>query len=277
MPLPGSAFVRVNLGGHSEGSIGIQGAEISEAALQAVANLAAIAFERARSRSLLGEAEAARQNEELKSTLLDAIAHEFKTPLTSIEAAVTSLLPDAADGAPAKELLTVIDEESDRMDFLITEAIEMARIEAGAIRARKQAVILSELVASALKKLRSVLADRRVSVSIPDDLPRCCADRDLMEMVIGQLLGNAAKYSEPLAPISLTAAADGGGVVVSVEDRGPGIPEEQQSRLFEKFYRAPQIRGHIPGTGMGLAIARQIVEAHGGKIWVASEPGRGSR
>jgi two-component system sensor histidine kinase KdpD len=267
----------INLGGHTEGSIAVQGAGVSEAALQAVANLAAIAFERARNRQLLGQAEAARQNQELKSSLLDAIAHEFKTPLTSIKAAVTALLPDPPADAPVKELLTIIDEESDRMDFLVTEAIEMARIEAGAIRARREAIALPGLVTSALRKLRSVLADRQVTVALPDDLPRCCADPDLIEMVVSQLLGNAAKYSEPLGPIRLSAEADGSSVIVSVADQGPGIPEDQQSQLFEKFYRAPGVRDHIPGTGMGLAIMRQVVEAHAGKIWVTSEPGQGSR
>ena len=100
---------------------------------------------------------------------------------------------------------------------------------------------------------------------------------DLIEIVITQLLGNAAKYSESHAPIGLSAEADGSCIVVSVTDRGPGIPEDQQDRIFEKFYRAPGLREHIPGTGMGLAIVRQIVEAHAGKIWVTSQPGRGSR
>lgn len=273
----GISVTPINLGGHTEGSIGIQGAGISEAALQAVANLAAIAFERSRSRILLGQAEAARQNQELKSALLDAIAHEFKTPLTSIKAAVTALLPDPPADAPVNELLTIIDEECDRMNFLVTEAIEMARIEAGAIRARREALALPVLVTSALKKLRSVLADRQVIVGMPDTLPRCSADPDLLEMVMSQLLINAAKYSEPLAPIRLSAEVDGTSIVVCVADQGPGIPEDQQSQLFEKFYRAPGVREHIPGTGMGLAIVRQIVEAHDGKIWLTSRPGEGSR
>ena len=273
----GVTIVPINLGGHSEGSIGVQGASISETGLHSVANLAAIAFERTRSRQLLGQAEAARQNEELKSTLLDAIAHEFKTPLTSIKAAVSALLFDSPADANVKELLTIIDEESDRMNFLVSEAIEMARIEAGEIQVRREPHALPDLVAGSLKKLRSVLADRQVAVAIPDDLPQCCADRGLIEIVITQLLGNAAKYSEPLAPIRLSAEADGSCIVVSVADQGPGIPEEQRDRIFEKFYRAPGLREHIPGTGMGLAIARQIVEAHGGKIWVDSQPGKGSQ
>jgi two-component system sensor histidine kinase KdpD len=276
-PAAGMTIIPIRLGGPPEGSLGIQGASISETALHAVANLAAIAFERARNRELIGQAEAARQNEELKSALLDAIAHEFKTPLTSIKAAVTALLSDSPADANVKELLTIADEESDRMNFLISEAIEMARIEAGEIQVRRQPHALPDLVAGSLKKLRSVLADRQVAVAIPDDLPQCCADPDLIEMVITQLLGNAAKYSALSAPVRLVAKADGRYVVVRVADQGPGIPEEQQGRVFAKFYRAPEIKDHIPGTGMGLAIARQIVEAHGGKIWVDSEPGKGSQ
>jgi two-component system sensor histidine kinase KdpD len=132
-------------------------------------------------------------------------------------------------------------------------------------------------VTTSLKKLRSVLADRRIETAIPEDLPRCYADFDLVEMVLAHLLGNAAKYSTRAAPIRLAASAEGGFVEISVSDQGPGIPADEQSRVFEKFYRAPEIRDHIPGTGMGLAIVRRIVEAHGGKISVTSEPGKGSR
>jgi two-component system, OmpR family, sensor histidine kinase KdpD len=273
----GVTLIPVSLGGRTEGSVGIQGASISETALYAVANLAAIAFERARSRALLGQAEAARQNQELKSALLDAIAHEFKTPLTSIKAAVTALLSYAPADANSKELLTVMDEESDRLNYLVTEAIGMARIEAGEIRVRREAHLLADLVAASLKKLRPVMSERRVAVAIPANLPPCCADPDLIEMVVTQLLGNAAKYSDPDAPIQLAAQANGDHVVVSVVDQGPGIPKKDLERVFEKFYRSPEISEHIPGTGMGLAIARQIVEAHRGKIWVESAPGRGSK
>jgi two-component system sensor histidine kinase KdpD len=239
--------------------------------------LAAIAFERSRNRELLGRAEAARQSEELKSTLLDAIAHEFKTPLTSIKAAVTAMLPGAPADPSVRELLTIIDEESDRMDYLVSEAIEMARVEAGEIQLRREAHSIADLVTTSLKKLRSVLADRRIETDIPERLPPCYADFDLVEMVLAHLLGNAAKYSTRGAPIRLSAEADGDFIEVSVSDQGPGIPAEERSRVFEKFYRAPEVRGQIPGSGMGLAIVRRIVEAHGGKIGVMSEPGQGSR
>ena len=227
------------MGGHSEGSIGVQGASISETGLHSVANLAAIAFERTRSRQLLGQAEAARQNEELKSTLLDAIAHEFKTPLTSIKAAVSALLSDSPADANVKELLTIIDEESDRMNFLVSEAIEMARIEAGEIQVRREPHALPDLVAGSLKKLRSVLADRQVAVAIPDDLPQCCADRGLIEMVITQLLGNAAKYSEPLAPIRLSAEADGSSYRRQRRGSGPGHSRKPAG---------PGLREVLPGS-----------------------------
>ena len=269
--------VPVSLGGHSEGSIGIKGASISETALYAIAGLAAIAFERSRNRALLGQAEAARQSEELKSTLLDAIAHEFKTPLTSIKAAVTAMLPGAPADPSVRELLTIIDEESDRMDYLVSEAIEMARVEAGEIQLRREAHSMADLVTTSLKKMRSVLADRHVETAIPERLPPCYADFDLVEMVLAHLLGNAAKYSTRGAPIQLSAEADGDFLEVSVSDQGPGIPNEERSRVFDKFYRAPEVRGRIPGTGMGLAIVRRIVEAHGGKIDVTSEQGKGSR
>ncbi len=273
----GLSVVPIRLGGQPVGSIAIQGSPISDTALYAIANLAAIAFERSRNLELAGRAEAARRSQELKSTLLDAIAHEFKTPLTSIKGAVTALLCDPPSTLNSQELLTVIDEEADRMNYLVSEAIEMARIEAGDMRVQSEWCEPGELIAASLKRLHPILEGRQVLVVIPDSLPQCSADPGLITTVITHLIGNAVKYCPSPVPIKVEAEADEGRIIFSVVDLGPGIAEEQQSRIFEEHYRAPGSRDRVPGTGMGLAIARRIVEAHGGKIWVESEMGKGSR
>jgi two-component system, OmpR family, sensor histidine kinase KdpD len=270
-------IVPIRLGGQPVGSIAIQGSPISDTALYAIANLAAIAYERARNLELASRAEAARRNQELKSAVLDAIAHEFKTPLTSIKGAVTALLFDPPAAINSQELLTVIDEEADRMNFLVSEAIEMARIEAGDIQVRTESCSVANLVDTSLKRVRPILEGRQVYVEAPADLPSCRADLNLITMVITHLISNAVKYSPPTATIKVVAEANEGKVVISVTDQGPGIREEEQARIFEPFYRASEIRDRVPGTGMGLTIARRIVEAHGGKIWMESEFGKGSR
>ncbi len=270
-------IVPIRLGGKPVGSLAVQSSSISDTALYAIANLAGIAFERARNLELASQAEAARRSQELKSMLLDAIAHEFKTPLTSIKGAVSALLYDPPAAINQKELLTVVDEEADRMNFLVSEAIEMARIEAGDIQVRTELCDPSELVKSSLKRLRPILESRVVEVKIPEHLTQCRADRGLITMVITHLISNAVKYCPPPEPIMVAAEAIGNTIVISVEDHGPGIPEEDRNRIFEDRYRAAAIRDLVPGTGMGLIIARRIVNAHGGKIWVKSEVGKGSR
>jgi two-component system sensor histidine kinase KdpD len=270
-------IVPIRLGGQPVGSLAVQSASVSDTALYAIANLGGIAFERARNLELASRAEAARRSQELKSTLLDAIAHEFKTPLTSIKGAVSALLCDPPAAINYKELLTVIDEEADRMNFLVSEAIEMARIEAGNIRVQTELCSPKDLTQTSLRRLHSILEGRQVDIEAPQDLPQCHADPNLITMVITHLISNAVKYGSSPAPINVVVEANESMVVISIVDQGPGIPDEQQNRIFEEHYRAPGSRDLVPGTGMGLTIARRIVEAHGGKIWVSSELGKGSR
>jgi two-component system, OmpR family, sensor histidine kinase KdpD len=260
----------IRLGGSPIGSLGIVSRSVSDAALHAIANLAAISFERARNLELAGRAEAARQSQELKSTLLDAVAHEFKTPLTSIKAASSALLSGSQPDPATTELLTVISEEADRMNSMVTEAIEMARIEAGELRINREPHQSAELLKSAIRKIEPHLDGRRIELSLGGELPLCSADPALFHTVVLQLLDNALKYSPPNSPVTVSAETQGDCVVFTVADRGQGIPEEEREHVFEKFYRRDKDRRRIPGTGMGLAIAKEIVEAHGGRIWVES-------
>lgn len=268
----------IRLGGSTIGALAMRGASFSDAALQSICNLAAIGLERVRAQEAANRAQVARQSDQLKSTLLDAIAHEFQTPLTSIRAAATELVAGPAIEAEAqRELLRVIDEESDRLSRLVTEAIQMTRIETGKVRLNRTTGQAAELVKSVLDKMEERMEGRAVEVKTPPGLPEISVDLEMMEMALRQLIDNALKYSAPGTPLTIEAREDGGGVIVSVADRGPGIPEHEQTRIFEKFYRRREGSNEVTGSGMGLAIAREIVHAHGGEIWVDSKLGEGSR
>ena len=269
------AIVPVRLGGQALGNLGLAGPLPSEAVLNAVAYLVAIGIERARALAEASHAEAARQSEVLKSALLDALAHDFKTPLTSIKAAATSLLGQARP-AEEKELMSIINEEADRLNQLVAETLEMVRIEAGKLHPERRPHEVSEVIYSALADLKPVLLDRPVDVRLQNDLPLAEVDFDFIQQVLKQLLDNAVKYSPAQSPLTISARAGEGRIVISVADRGSGIDESERMRVFDKFFRAREHRFRVPGTGMGLAIAKGIVEAHGGKIWVTSEPGQGS-
>jgi len=274
----GTTVLPVSLGGKPIGSLAILGASLSDGALHAMANLVAIALESARSRELASRAELARQSEEFKSTLLDTLAHELKTPLTSIKAAITSVLAENTPlSAAHQELLTIVDEETDRLNRLVSEAIQTARIEGGNVQLHRGAHRLREIAEQTVEKFRVLLEGRKVQLQIGEDLPLIYGDVELIQVVLKQLLDNAAKYSPPGSPITVTAVPHDQQVAVTVEDRGPGILEEEQTHIFEKFFRGAGARDSMPGVGMGLSIAREIVTAHGGRIWVESVRGQGSR
>jgi two-component system sensor histidine kinase KdpD len=273
----GLAVSPILLNGRPIGSLAVKGEEPSITAMEALRNLLALGLERVRSRELATRAEVARQSDEIKSTLLDAIAHEFKTPLTSIKGATSTLLSSiAASPEVQRELVTIVEEEADRLSALVTEAIQMARIEAGGIRLNKRLTSIRELVDALLRQLTSMLDGRKVDVRIGQDLPSVCIDSDLIAMALRQLLDNAVKYSTPDTRLIVAAGVAESRLVISVTDEGPGISEHEQSRIFEKFYRSPQTRHRVPGTGMGLAIAREILRLHGGDITVHSSQGHQS-
>ena len=276
--LTGTTVTPIRLGGEPIGSLAIRGAFLPDTALQALANLVAIGLEKERAQEATSRAEAARQSEEFKSTLLDAVAHEFKTPLTSIKAAATALLcAPASLPEEERELLTVVNEEVDHLGRLVTEATQTARIEAGKMGLSKGLHSIEGLVSAALAQMKPAVEGRSVALSLPPDLPSISVDGELMVRVIRQLVDNAVKYSPPATPISIEARKEGDTVTLAVIDQGPGIRAAEQARVFEKFYRSPADRPKMPGSGMGLNIAREIVRAHGGKIWVESSPGTGSR
>lgn len=269
----------IRLGEEPIGSLAVRGPALSDAALQSLLNLVAIGMERARAQEAVNRAQVARQSEELKSTLLDAIAHEFKTPLTSIKAVTTDLLSQPASELHAhqRELISIADEGTDRLSRLVTDAIQLARIEGGTFRLNREVLSPASLVAAAIRQMKSLTDGRQITVTAADDLPPLWVDAGLIQMVTAHLIDNALKYSPPGSPLAIGARAgeNENKVIAYVVDHGPGIAEDEQPRIFEKFYRGSSER-NLTGTGMGLAIARAIIRAHGEDIWVTSKPGQGS-
>ena len=267
----------IRLGGEPTGSLAIKHAYMSDAALQSLLNLVAVGLEKARAQDAVNRAEVARQSEELKSTLLDAIAHEFKTPLTSVKAVTTDLLsnPDEPLSQQQRGLLTIADEGADRIARLVNEAIQLARIEGGKFQLNREVHFPSSLLAAAVRQTKPLTAGRELRVEAADDLPLVLVDAELTQMVIAHLIDNAVKYSPQGSPILVGARADDSGVIIYVTDQGLGMTEQDRSRIFDKFYRGSKGQ-HLTGTGMGLAIAREIIRAHGKEISVRSNPGEGS-
>lgn len=270
-------FVPIRLGVKPIGSLGISGAVLSRQTLDAVGSLTAIAIERARAIEQIGETEAERQGERLKSALLDSIAHDFRTPLTAIKAATTDLLGSATLKNPQQhELLTIINEECDRLNHLVEEAAEMARLEAGEIQLHLEPVPVASIVDAALQHMKKSICDRQIIQHIDKDLPLVRADLSRAKDILAQLLDNAHLYSPKDQPITISAELSGDFVTFTVADRGPGIDPFEQGLIFDKFYRGRDMRYQVRGTGMGLPIAKAIVSAHGGTIAVTSQLGHGS-
>jgi two-component system sensor histidine kinase KdpD len=266
----------MSFGGKPVGGLALKGIALSDTALQALSNLVSLAIERARAHEAAVRADAARQSEEFKSTLMDALAHEFKTPLTSIMAAVTAIASSSVKRADdQREMLDVIDEATNRLSSLVTETIRTARIEAGGMQLHKEPMRIQVLFELALERMKPVLESGRVNVSIDDDVGAVFVDPELMQLVLRHLIDNAVKYSPPASPISLSAQRQDDSVVISVHNEGDELAEWERDRIFDKFYRGATARERVPGTGMGLAIVREVADAHGGSVRVESSPGNG--
>jgi two-component system, OmpR family, sensor histidine kinase KdpD len=270
-------FAPVRLGSWVIGSFAIFGSLASNQTLEAIGTLIASAIDRAQANELLGKAEAVRESERLKSVLLDAVTHDFKTPLTSIKAAATSLLEDLDfNREQQKELLIIIDEECDRINRLIGQANEMAQLEAGGVTLQLASQEVGDLISSALEDCGSVQSTRKLNIEVKEPHRRVYVDPAWARKVLAHLIHNADLYSTAGEPITIGAEENGSHVIFSVADKGPGIEQTEVNQIFDRFYRGKGQRHRIPGTGMGLPIAKAIVEAHGGTIEVVSQLEKGS-
>jgi two-component system sensor histidine kinase KdpD len=273
----GEYFLPIRLGVRAIGSMGISGPQLSRQSVDAISSLVAIAIERARAVEQLGQTEAAREGERLKSALLDSITHDFRTPLTSMKVSVSSLLTsEHSDAQQTRELLTIIDEECDRLNRLVEEAGEMAKLEAGEFALDLAATSIEEVIQAALAHCKTSLAGRPVDVRMSANLPPVRADAVRTKEALVQLIDNANLYSPKDQPITVTAELTGDSVTTSVADRGPGIDDFEQTMIFDKFYRGKDQRYLVRGTGMGLPIAKALISAQQGSISVTSQLGHGS-
>ncbi len=270
-------LVPILLGTRPIGAVGITGSGTSPEALDAVCGLAAIAIERAGAVETLTRVEASRESERLRNALLDSVAHELRTPLTSITAAITSLRTDPLlDGAQSDEMMQIIEEEAARLNRLVGQAMEMADLDAHDIKLDLRPYPMREAVDLALEAVQAQVRNHPVDIRLPDSLPPVEMDLERIATVLQHLLENAAKYSAEGSPIFISAEVAPGKLVTSIADRGVGVDDFERMMIFDKFYRGQGQRYRVQGTGMGLAIAKAIVEAHGGSIDVTSQAGQGS-
>jgi two-component system sensor histidine kinase KdpD len=243
--------------------------------LEALARQAASGLERVRLAEEAQRARLAVESERLRSTLLSSVSHDLRTPLATITGAASSLLRDVSLGAEARrELEAAIFEEAGRLNRLVTNLLDMTRLESGSVQLTRDWHSVEELVGAALRRLEPLLGGRVVRVKVPESLPLVPVDGVLIEQALVNLIENALKYTEPRSPIDVTAEPADGSVVVEVADEGPGLPAGAEEQVFEKFYRAaPGKRGF----GLGLPICRAIMAAHGGRIWAERRDPRGTR
>jgi len=255
----------------------VAGAELSRETLDALGSLAGLAIERARALEALSKNRAEQEHERLRTALLDSVTHELRTPLTSIKASITTLLSGAAlDEGGRRDLLAVIDEETDRLNRLVGEASEMAQLDSGNFKLDLHPHSIEDALKPALQDAKASLENHTVQLDLAPGLPDVPMDVARIREVLMHLLENAGKYSPAGAPVKVTCEIQHERLVTSVADRGPGIDSFEQNLIFEKFYRGQHQRYTAPGTGMGLAIAKVITEAHGGTMGVVSQLGTGS-
>jgi two-component system sensor histidine kinase KdpD len=266
----------LRLGPSAIGAIALRGIHLSPIIVNAVASLTAIALERARSFEKESRAEAARQSEQLRTTVLDALAHAFKTPLTAIRTASSGLLEAGGLSAAQEDLSSLIDEESAKLNELTTRLLQTAKLEAAETRLRLEDVGLYELVDQVLTEHSEQLDGHAVQISIGNPHLATRGDRELLAAAVTQYIDNAAKYSTPGSPIAISVEESDDGILISVHNEGPLVRPEDRERIFERFYRSPGSSHRAAGTGLGLSITKKAAEAHRGRAWVQSEEGKGT-
>jgi two-component system sensor histidine kinase KdpD len=218
------------------------------------------------------------ESERLRNSLLAALSHDLRTPLTSLVGLAQSLAGshDPPLGESQRESARAIVEQSQRLASLVANLLDMARIETGDTRLRRSWQPIEEVIGSAIAAARPALGARPVEVTVAQDAPLVEIDAVLIERVLYNLLENAGKYTPAGTPVRIAAAVDGDRLRVTVADRGPGVPQGQEAAIFEKFTRGVGRESSTPGVGLGLAIARAIVEAHGGQIFATASPEGGA-
>jgi two-component system, OmpR family, sensor histidine kinase KdpD len=265
--------LRIRSAGQVIGSLALRGRNLSVPTVRAIAERIEVGLEKISAFEAQRLAEEEKKSEALKAAVLDALVHEIKTPVSVIKTAASSLLSRDSDAGVRKELLTIINEETDHLDDSVSHAFWTARVEAGILREGKSSHQMQPLVKEVMSDFAALLKGRSVKVDVPDFLPAANFDTRMIKGVLKELLRNAVKYSPSDSPLTISVQQAGDEIITSVGDSGPGIRPEERDRIFEKHYRGAV---NVPGSGLGLAFAKTIVEAHGGQIGVRNGTGSGS-
>jgi two-component system sensor histidine kinase KdpD len=265
----------LRVGKRSIGGLGLSGRELNPLLVDSIASVAAVALERSRALEKETRAEAARQSDQLRTAVLDALAHAFKTPLTAIRAASSGLLEASTLDPRETELISLIDEQSAHLNELATRLLRTARLDGADMQVRGERRRAADLIEEVLARFPQDLYGHPLIETIPGfnnpgDEPVVCGSCDLIVTALTQLIDNAIKYSDAGSPIRFAAAARRNETIFAVHNMGPAIQPEDRERIFDRFYRSPGTENRAAGTGLGLSITRKVAEAHHGRVWVSS-------
>ena len=241
--------------------------------IQTFASQAALALERARLAQAESRAKVLEESDRLKSAILSSVSHELRTPLSTIKAAASSLRGhDVSWDSPARvELIAAIDDESDHLNMLVGNLLDMSRIEAGVLKPKREWNIMAEIIGGVLARMKHLAEKHKLEIDMPEELPLVPVDYVQMEQVITNLLSNSLKYAPVNTMVRVRVQVEGDVLHALVSNQGPQIPREHLERIFDKFYRITEAE-RVTGTGLGLSICKGIIEAHGGRIWAENLP-----
>jgi two-component system sensor histidine kinase KdpD len=258
------------------GSLVICGHSLDNASINATASLTAVAIERARSFSAESSAEAARQSEQLRSAVLDGLAHAFKTPLTTIRSSSSGLLEMDTLSGTEKRLVALIDQHADQLSDLTTRLLRTARIDNADLKLKREQIDLTRLIQESIEASSQELGVHPVYLQPEMKRGMVWADKQLLEMALFQLLDNAAKYGSPGSSITIDVKEEQAETLISIRNEGSFIPPAEREKIFKRFYRSPGSDRKASGTGIGLSVVKRITEAHQGRAWVNSDQHTGT-
>lgn len=250
--------------------------EASAATADAIAGLVAITFDRYHSLANEARIESARRTEQLRTTVLDHLAHAYKTPLTAIRAASSGLAETGTFTEAQSSLLSLIEEQSEILNQLTTRLLQTARLEAEDLTLRAEKLDVRGLIEEAVATVGDPLESVPIKVDVMPDRLSVFGDRNLLRVMLSQVVDNAAKYADARSTVTIRAGERDSGILFAVHNFGPTIPAAEQERIFERYFRSSSVSGSAPGTGIGLSIARRAAQAHGGDVWVTSNVGEGT-
>jgi two-component system, OmpR family, sensor histidine kinase KdpD len=265
----------VRLGAVPVGSLVVRG-ETSPLTNNAIASLIAITFDRYRAFANESRIETERRTEQLRSTVLDSLAHAYKTPLTAIRAAGTGLVEMGRLSPGQEELVTLINEQAGALSDLTTRLLTTARLDAGEVAIHAEAAAVGPIIEEVLAALKDRLASMKVSVILEDESLVLCCDRQLMIALLTQYIDNACKYSIFGTTITIRVTLASAEAIFSVHSYGPVIPIADRERIFDRYYRSSDYSNRAPGTGIGLSVAKRVAQIHGGYVWVTSDEHEGT-